>query len=101
MIDVPNIQVILNVDFFELQSQIRADALVVYTGPIDRYFGFSRGALSWRTLDFEREVVEAGDFQGTSVMNYADEEIPFTRIHEFRHLHPERNYTPDKTVIFR
>ena len=101
MIDVPNIQVILNVDFFELQSQIRADALVVYTGPIDRYFGFSRGALSWRTLDFEREVVEVGDFQGTSVMNYADEEIPFTRIHEFRHLHPERNYTPDKTVIFR
>ena len=101
MIDVPNIQVILNADFFELQSQIRADALVVYTGPIDRYFGFSRGALSWRTLDFEREVVEVGDFQGTSVMNYADEEIPFTRIHEFRHLHPERNYTPDKTVIFR
>ena len=101
MIDVPNIQVILNADYFELQSQIRADALVVYTGPIERYFGFSRGALSWRTLDFEREVVEVGDFQGTSVMNYADEEIPFTRIHEFRHLHPERNYTPDKTVIFR
>ncbi len=43
---------------------------------------------------------ETGDFQGTSVMNYADEDVPFTRIHEFRHFHPERDWYPkDKTVI--
>ena len=36
-----------------------------------------------------------------AVMNYADEDVPYTRIHEFRHLHPERKYPPDKTVIFR
>ena len=41
------------------------------------------------------------DFQGTSVMNYPDEDVPFTRIHEFRHFHPERDYTRDATVIMR
>ena len=74
---------------------------VVYTGPVDAYFDFSEGELSWRTLDFEREVVQTGDFQGTSVMNYPDEDVTFTRIHEFRHFHPERDYPGDKTVIMR
>ncbi|MDQ3615947.1 MAG: UDP-galactopyranose mutase, partial [Actinomycetota bacterium] len=71
------------------------------TGPVDEYFGSSEGKLSWRTLDFEREVVGSGDFQGTSVMNYPDPDVPFTRIHEFRHFHPERDYPSDKTVIMR
>ena len=58
--------------------------------------------MSWRTLDFEMEVKPVGDFQGTSVMNYADEDVPYTRIHEFRHFHPERKHYPsDKTVIMR
>src|SRR5262249_4514095 len=99
MVDDPKIRVILNADYFELDSQVRPDALVVYTGAIDRYFNFRFGALSWRTLDSEREVLPVDDFQGTPVMNYADKEIPFTRIHEFRHLHPERTYTTEKTVI--
>ena len=60
-----------------------------------------RGSCRWRTLDFEREVLPTGDFQGTSVMNYADADVPFTRIHEFRHFHPERDYPVDKTVIMR
>ncbi|MGH3593980.1 MAG: UDP-galactopyranose mutase, partial [Pseudonocardiaceae bacterium] len=54
-----------------------------------------------RTLDFEQEVLDTGDFQGTPVMNYADSDVPYTRIHEFRHFHPERDYRTDKTVIFR
>ncbi len=86
-------------------STARADIVgqvpVVYTGPVDRYFDYSEGHLGWRTLDFEREVLPTGDFQGTSVMNYADEDVPFTRIHEFRHFHPERDYPSDKTVIMR
>ena len=73
----------------------------MYTGAIDRYFNFCFGALSWRTLDFERDVLSVDDFQGTPVINYADKEIPFTRIYEFRHLHPERTYTTEKSVIFR
>ncbi|MRK03310.1 UDP-galactopyranose mutase, partial [Aeromicrobium sp. S22] len=59
------------------------------------------GDLSWRTLDFETEVLATGDFQGTPVMNYADPDIAHTRIHEFRHFHPERDHPADKTVIMR
>ncbi len=101
MVDHPNIQVMLKTDFFQLRSQLPAAAPIIYTGPIDRYFDFKLGELSWRTLDFEREVMPTGDYQGTSVMNYADETVPFTRIHEFRHLHPERDYQREKTLIFR
>ena len=75
---------------------------VVYTGPLDAYFGYAAGDLGWRTLDFDLEVLATGDFQGTPVMNYADADVPFTRIHEFRHFHPERDWYPkDKTVIMR
>ena len=74
---------------------------MIYTGPIDRYFNYEFGELGWRTLDFESEVIAVGDFQGTSVMNYADVNIPFTRIHEYRHLHPERSYQAEMTYISR
>ena len=77
------------------------DAPVVYTGPLDRYFGYAEGRLGWRTLDFELEVLPIGDFQGTPVMNYNDLDVPYTRIHEFRHFHLERDYPTDKTVIMR
>ena len=46
-------------------------------------------------------MLPIGDFQGTPVMNYADADVPYTRIHEFRHFHPERDYPTDKTVIMR
>jgi UDP-galactopyranose mutase len=73
----------------------------VYTGALDRYFDYADGALGWRTLDFEQKILDIGDYQGTPVMNYADTDIPWTRIHEFRHFHPERSYRTDKTVIVR
>ncbi len=101
MADHPLIDVRLGVDFSEIRHHLRADLPVVYTGPLDAYFDFAAGALGWRTLDFEREVLPIGDFQGTSVMNYADADVPFTRIHEFRHFHPERDYPADRTVIMR
>ena len=100
MAEHPNIEVRLATDFFDVRGELPADAPVVYTGPLDRYFDYVEGELGWRTLDFETEVKPTGDFQGTSVMNYADEEVPYTRIHEFRHFHPERDYYPkDKTVV--
>jgi UDP-galactopyranose mutase len=102
MADNPNIEVRLETDFFEQRDDILGNVPVVYTGPIDAYFGNSEGHLSWRTIDFEREVKHVGDFQGTSVMNYANEEVPYTRIIEPRHFHPERSHYPqDKTVIMR
>lgn len=97
----PNIDVKLQTDFFAVRDQLPKNIPVIYTGPIDRYFDERLGALSWRTLDFEKEIVPTGDYQGTSVMNYADEDVAYTRIHEFRHLHPERDYQREKTIIFR
>jgi UDP-galactopyranose mutase len=96
-----NIEVRLDTDFFDVRDDYVGIVPVVYTGPIDEYFDKSEGELSWRTLDFEQEVVETGDFQGTSVMNYPDPDVPYTRIHEFRHMHPEREYPTDRTVIMR
>jgi UDP-galactopyranose mutase len=101
MADHPNIEVRLATDFFDHKDDMLGRVPIVYTGPVDRYFDYVEGALGWRTLDFEPEVVATGDFQGTSVMNYADEDVPFTRIHEFRHFHPERDYPRDATVIMR
>lgn len=98
------IEVRLNTDWFEVREQVRAespDAPVVYTGPLDRYFDYREGELGWRTIDFETEVLPVGDFQGTSVMNYNDADVPYTRIIEPRHFHPERDYPADKTVIMR
>ncbi|WP_400993995.1 UDP-galactopyranose mutase [Agromyces sp. GXQ0307] len=106
MADHPNIEVRLSTDFFDESQPINKATVVgsvpvVYTGPVDRYFEYAEGELGWRTLDFEQEVLPIGDFQGTPVMNYADLEVPYTRIHEFRHFHPEREYPTDKTVIMR
>ena len=98
------IEVRLDTDWFDVRDDLRADspdAPVVYTGPLDRYFDYAEGRLGWRTLDFEVEVLPTGDFQGTSVMNYSDMDVAFTRIHEFRHFHPERAYPTDKTVVMR
>ena len=101
MLDHHNIKVRLETDYFDLAPHLPESVRVVYTGAIDRFFGYKAGELTWRTLDFEQEVLPIGDFQGVPVMNYADEDVPFTRIAEFRHLHPERDYPQDKTVIFR
>lgn len=106
MAESPLIDVRLGVDFFDESQPLNRQETVgivpiVFTGAIDRYFDYQHGELGWRTLDFEQEVVDVGDFQGTSVMNYADASIPYTRIHEFRHFHPEREYVKNKTFIMR
>ena len=106
MADSPMIDVHLSTDFFDTSQPYHRDALrgrvpVVYTGPVDRYFDYSQGALSWRTIDLEVEYPQTGDFQGTSVMNYPDADVAYTRIIEPRHFHPERNYPRDRTVIMK
>jgi UDP-galactopyranose mutase len=95
----PKIKIVTDIDFFDVKTQILPEQKVIYTGPIDRYFNYSQGILGWRTLDFKTQKLDITDFQGTSVMNYADPEIPYTRIHEFKHFHPERKYKVDKTII--
>ncbi|MEH1166513.1 UDP-galactopyranose mutase [Micromonospora sp. CPCC 205539] len=102
MADHPRIQVCLDVDFFDVRADFAGKVPIVYTGPIDRYYDYVEGPLAWRTLRFEREVLPIGDFQGTPQMNYSDPDVPFTRIHEFRHFYPQRRHYPrDRTVIVR
>lgn len=75
--------------------------MVVYTGPLDQYFKYQFGRLQWRSVRFEYERLNLEDYQGTSVMNFADPEVVYTRIHEPKHLHLEKRHTPDTTVIVR
>jgi len=106
MADHPRIDVRLGVDVLTPGHEFSREAIqgavpVVYTGPLDRWFGDVEGPLSWRTLDFETEVLGVGDFQGCAVMNHSDPEVLYTRILEFRHFHPERDYGRDATVVVR
>ena len=87
-----NITVKTNTDFFDIKKDIPEDTRVIYSGPIDRFFNYKYGRLEWRTLRFEKEIVPVKDYQGTAVMNFANMEIPYTRIHEPKHLHPEKEY---------
>ncbi len=101
MADHPNIEVRLETDFFDVKDEFLGSVPIVYTGPVDEYFGNCEGRLSWRTVDLEESVVDVDDFQGTGVVNYNDQEVPYTRIIEFKHFHPERvkTHLPGKTVI--
>jgi UDP-galactopyranose mutase len=106
MADHARIDVVLGHDYLDPGSPVsKANTVgqvpVVYSGPIDRYFAYEAGELGWRTLDFEREVLDVGDFQGTAVMNYPDLDVPYTRIAEYRHFYPAREYPKDRTVIVK
>jgi len=93
MLDSPRINIELGVDYFDIRENLPAGVPVLYSGPIDRLFDYQFGRLEWRTINFELTRVDTPDYQGTTVMNYADVDVPFTRIHEFKHYHPERPMT--------
>ena len=96
-----NFEVLLNYEFNPSDYQLSKFKKLIYTGPVDRFFEYRHGVLGWRTLEFEEERINTNDYQGTSVMNFADEDIPYTRIHEFKHLHPERTQSETSTIIFK
>ncbi|MDO9456963.1 UDP-galactopyranose mutase [Nocardioides sp.] len=103
MADHPGITVQLDTDFLDpangVAARYKGKVPIVYTGPVDEYFDNVEGRLSWRTVDLETETLDVDDFQGTGVVNYNDQEVPWTRILEFKHLHPERTYLPGKTIV--
>ncbi|CCO22844.1 UDP-galactopyranose mutase [Maridesulfovibrio hydrothermalis] len=101
MLDHELIDVQLNTDFFDIKGEAGEDCTVYYSGPIDKYFDYCHGELTWRSLRFEYDVEDVADFQGTSVMNYADIDVPYTRVHEYQHLHPERENKSGRTVVAR
>ena len=93
------IEVRLNVDYLEHKAELDALAdRVIYTGPIDAYFGYRLGNLEYRSVRFETEVLDKPNFQGNAAVNYTDRETPFTRIIEHKWF---EFGTQPKTVISR
>jgi UDP-galactopyranose mutase len=99
------IEVRLGVDYLENRADLDALAeKVVYTGPIDAYFGFSLGNLEYRSVRFETELLDIPNFQGNAAVNYTDRETPWTRIIEhkwFQFGKDEDGNDLPKTVISR
>ena len=98
-------EVRLNTDYLEQKEELdRLAETVVYTGPIDAYFGYSLGALEYRSVRFETEVLDIPNFQGNAAVNYTDRETPWTRIIEhkwFEFGKDEQGLDLPKTVISR
>ena len=93
------IPVRLHTDFLPRREELSALAeRVLYTGPIDAYFDYRLGALEYRSLRFETELLDTDNYQGNAVVNYTDAETPYTRIIEHKHF---VYGTQPKTVITR
>ena len=92
-----------NCDFFQEYKDFWreiADQLV-YTGPIDEYFGFKLGRLDWRTVTFKTRIENTPNYQGNAVINYTSHEVPYTRVIEHKHFETfgQAVYENPKTVI--
>jgi len=85
MLDHPNIDLALGVDFAEAKQRFVYDR-IVYTGPVDEYFGFRFGKLPYRSLEFRHVIEEREWAQSVAVVNYPEEAVPHTRITEYKHL---------------
>lgn len=94
-----DVEIRLNVDYLEQKDALDALAdKVLYTGPIDAYFGYKLGNLEYRSVRFETEVLDKPNFQGNAAVNYTDRETPWTRIIEHKWF---EFGTQPKTVISR
>ncbi|MER8978019.1 UDP-galactopyranose mutase [Mesorhizobium sp. M0239] len=89
MLDHPNIKVMLQTDFREIRDEIPFNHLI-YTGPIDEYFGWQLGRLPYRSLRFEHVTLDQEQFQPVAVVNYPQTEN-YTRITEYKHLTGQQN----------
>ena len=85
MLDHKNIKIMLNVDYREIVEEIKFREMV-FTGPVDEYFNFKYGKLPYRSLEFKHETVDTPTFQQAPVVNYPNEQVPYTRITEFKYL---------------
>jgi len=96
IVDHPNITLVLGTDF---NNEERASYdHVFYSGPLDAFYNYQFGRLGYRTLDFEKFEYQ-GDFQGCAVMNYSEQEVPYTRITEHKYFSPWENH--DASVCYK
>ncbi|MFH7019205.1 UDP-galactopyranose mutase [Flavobacterium sp. FlaQc-47] len=95
----PNIEILLETDYFDVKDQYKGYEKLFYTGPVDRFFDFKHSLtekLEYRSINFVSKTVEAEFFQENSVINYPGTEVDFTRIIEYKHF---GNQKSDKTTV--
>lgn len=85
MLDHPNIRIMLNTDFADVRDEVAYDH-VIYSGPIDEFFDFRYGRLPYRSLRFQHETLDQQQLQPVAVVNYPSQDVPYTRITEYKHL---------------
>jgi len=85
MLDHPNITIMLGTDFREVEDEIEADH-IIYSGPVDEYFDFRFGKLPYRSLKFVHSTIDTEQFQQVGTVNFPSEDVPYTRISEYKHL---------------
>ena len=93
----------INTDFFdsEYKEWRKYAKKLVYTGPLDEFFGFCYGKLDWRTVSFKTKILDTPNYQGNAVVNYTSHEQPYTRVIEHKHfeMFGQAVYDNPKTVI--
>ena len=99
LLNSKRIKLILNTKY-NFDYKIKPKILTIYTGPLDKLMNFKYGKLEWRSLTFKKKYLKIPDYQGTSVVNFPDTNYKYTRIHEPKHLHPERKiFKNNETLI--
>ena len=93
-----NIKIKFN-EAYNLNYKVKPKYLTIYTGPLDSLLKYKFGRLEWRSLLFKKQIKKIKDHQGSSVINYPDLKDKFTRIHEPKHLHPERKSFHSKSTL--
>jgi UDP-galactopyranose mutase len=99
MLDNPLITIALGVDYQEVRQEIDA-AHTIYTGPIDEYFGWRFGKLPYRSLHFVHSTIDTEQFQAVGTVNYPSEDVPYTRISEYKHLTGQKNRRTSITLEY-
>ena len=99
MLDNPLISIALGVDYQEVRQEIDA-AHTIYTGPIDEYFDWRFGKLPYRSLHFVHSTIDAEQFQAVGTVNYPSEDVPYTRISEYKHLTGQKNRRTSITLEY-
>lgn len=97
----PNIEILLDTDYFDVKEQFTGYEKLFYTGPVDRFFDFKHSMtekLEYRSINFVSETIDAAFFQENSVVNYPGTEVDFTRIIEYKHF---GNQKSEKTTVVR
>ena len=95
LLDHPKIQIVLNADYREVEKALRYRK-IIYTGPVDEFFGYRYGKLPYRSLQFQHNTLDCQQFQATAVVNYPND-FSFTRITEFKHLTGQQH--PHTSVV--